>query len=322
MEKRQEGINQHKKQSSPTTQNKKVYQNMELKNIITLKTIIEEDGFGKAADKLGYTQSTITFQMRQLEEELGVQLFEKIGRKMVLTQQGKSVIPYVDETLASLERLKNAGKETEQLQGELNIIMADTLVCFRSQKVIAEFKKLAPNVRIRLRSMTCFETRQALSDGSADIGVFYDQQEKDDRLSVHSLGQVSLSLVASPELPQEERDFLTKNQKKTTSFIIDEPSGIFRQLFEQYVKDNNIVMGNTIELWSIGTIKNMVMSNLGVTYGPTFTVEKELEQGKLIELPIDIKAEKLRVIYAYHKNKYISKQMSLFLSLVEKYMKF
>ena len=61
---------------------------MDLKYLETFKTIIEEGSYARAADKLGYTQSTITFQVQQLEQELSIKLFEKIGRRMQLTKSG------------------------------------------------------------------------------------------------------------------------------------------------------------------------------------------------------------------------------------------
>ena len=61
---------------------------MNTRNLITFKTILEMGSFQKAADKLGYTQSTVTFQIKHLEEELDLRLFEKIGRRMVLTRNG------------------------------------------------------------------------------------------------------------------------------------------------------------------------------------------------------------------------------------------
>ncbi|MFY4776502.1 LysR family transcriptional regulator [Metabacillus sp. RGM 3146] len=66
---------------------------MELKYLQTLKTILETGSFLGAARKLNYTQSTVTFQIQQLEQELSVKLFEKIGREMVLTQAGEDILP-------------------------------------------------------------------------------------------------------------------------------------------------------------------------------------------------------------------------------------
>lgn len=75
---------------------------MEFKYLNTFRTIVETGSFTAAAEKLNYTQSTITFQIGQLEQELSVKLFEKIGRRMVLTKAGDHLIPYVDEVMRSM----------------------------------------------------------------------------------------------------------------------------------------------------------------------------------------------------------------------------
>lgn len=81
---------------------------MNTKCLVTFKTILEMGSFQKAADKLGYTQSTVTFQIRQLEEEFSLELFEKIGRHMELTQAGREINQSVMEKLG-LELVQRSG---------------------------------------------------------------------------------------------------------------------------------------------------------------------------------------------------------------------
>ena len=81
---------------------------MNTKYLLTLKAILETGSFQKAADSLNYTQSTVTFQMKQLEEELSIKLFEKIGRKMVLTQAGKDILPCFESILQAEEQIGRA----------------------------------------------------------------------------------------------------------------------------------------------------------------------------------------------------------------------
>ena len=76
---------------------------MDLKNLRTFQTVVQEGGFNKAAEKLNYTQSTITFQINQLEQELGLRLFEKIGRRMVFPQAGQQLLPHAAEVLAAVD---------------------------------------------------------------------------------------------------------------------------------------------------------------------------------------------------------------------------
>ena len=80
---------------------------MDLRYINTFHTLVEAGGFNKAAERLCYTQSTITFHVNQMEKELGVQLFEKAGRHMVLTKAGQELVPYVENVLQSVNNMKN-----------------------------------------------------------------------------------------------------------------------------------------------------------------------------------------------------------------------
>lgn len=171
---------------------------MDLKYLNTFRVIVEEGGFSKAADRLGYTQSTITFQIGQLEQELSTSLFEKIGRRMVLTKAGEHLIPYVNEVLSSVDRLRNFEDDLAECQGDLRVGVGETLLCFHLPAILKEFHKKAPKARLFLRSMNCYDIRDELVAGSLDIGVFYNCVGGfGTSLTTYFFGTYSLALVAS-----------------------------------------------------------------------------------------------------------------------------
>ncbi|MBE6079518.1 MAG: LysR family transcriptional regulator [Veillonella sp.] len=173
---------------------------MELKYLQTFKTIIEEGSFTKAAEKLNYTQSTITFQVGQLEQELSVKLFEKIGRRMMLTKAGEQLYPYVTDVLTSVERLNCFENDLTEYKGILRIGVGETLLCYKLSPVLQKFHDLAPNTRLFLRSMNCYDIRNELLDGTLDLGIFYENVGGfGDNLTVASFGNYPMTLVASPE---------------------------------------------------------------------------------------------------------------------------
>lgn len=85
---------------------------MDLRRFITLKTVVEEGSFLRASQKLCCTQSTVTFHIQQLEQEFSVQLFEKIGRRMCLTREGKKLLPHIYELTRVMETLREAAKKS------------------------------------------------------------------------------------------------------------------------------------------------------------------------------------------------------------------
>lgn len=88
---------------------------MDLRSIITVKAILAEGSFQKAAQRLNYSQSTVTFQVRQLENELSLRLFERIGRRMVITQAGKDILPHMESILRSMQEISAYGKERHEI---------------------------------------------------------------------------------------------------------------------------------------------------------------------------------------------------------------
>ena len=289
---------------------------MELKYLQTFRTIIEAGSFSKAAEKLNYTQSTITFQIGQLEQELSVRLFEKIGRNMVLTKAGENLCPYVDEVLQSVDKLRSFEKDLSKCQGDLVVGVAETLLCYRLPVILKEFHRQAPKARLFLRSMNCYDIRNELLDGTLDLGIFYkDVGGFGSSLTVQHFGSYPVILVASPEVGKCYPDFIKPDQHIPLPLIINEPNCVFRQMFENYLREKSIILDHTIELWSIPTIKNLVKNEVGISFLPEFAVQEELDNGELVEIPTGIPDAEITAVCGHHKNKWISPLMQLFIDL-------
>ena len=291
---------------------------MDLKFLSTFMTIVSEGSFSKAAEKLGYTQSAITFQMGQLEQELHMKLFEKVGRRMVLTKAGEGLIPYVEEVLSSVEKLRYVQRDLTDCRGDLRIGVGETLMCYKIPAILKEFHRRAPKAQIYLQSMNCYDIRDALMEGSLDLGVFYaDVGGFGSNLAVYSMGSYPVTLVASPETAKQFPDFMTPNRNLDVPFLINEKNCIFRQMFEGYLKEKSITLDHTIELWSIPTIKNLVKNDVGVTFLPKFAAEEELSRGELVEIPCGVTNREIHAVCAHYKNKWVSPLMEMFISLCE-----
>lgn len=284
---------------------------MNLKRFLTFKTIVEEGSFLKASQKLYCTQSTVTFQIKQLEQDLSLQLFEKIGRKMVLTQAGEKILPYVYELARVMENIEGtAQQESSEPTGELKVLIAETQLAYKMASVLKEFRIRAPKVRLSLQSQNCYKIRDELIADKADLGVFY-RVGNDDALKVHEFEQEPLVLVASPLLTG--LDLQKRDQHIDLGFISNGPKCLFRQTFESIIQERNISIDNMIELSSINTIKNCVESNIGISYLPRFTVEKELHEGSLQELAFTDAPQMIKPLCGYHAGKCVTPAMEVFI---------
>ena len=289
---------------------------MDTRSIQVVKTILDEGSFQKAAQKLNCSQSTITFQIRQLENELSVRLFERLGRRMVFTPAGKNILPHMESILHSMEAIA-ACNDPAALSGELKIGVAESLLSYKIHPLLGSFVERAPAVKIQLHSLNCHDIREGILSGQYDMGVYYEVGGHSPALEVLPLGLARGIIVASPKISPTLRDFSTPHQRKETSFIINEPRSIYRERMETHLRERDILMRSTIELWSIESIKKTVAANLGVSFLPSFAVEQELACGSLIELPADMSCRLVQAICVWHKNRESTPAMRLFRELLQ-----
>lgn len=289
---------------------------MELKYLITFKTILEAGTHQRAAEKLNYSRAAITFQIQQLEQELSIKLFEKIGRRMKVTQAGKELLPYIDSIIKNMEIIENYTKRIEKMSGELSISLPESLLTYKIQNTLKSFREQAPQVQLSLQMQNCFFIREQVMNGKIDFGFHYDVGGYSSNIHIEKLKEFEMSLICSPKFKEDNNDFITPHQRKEICLLTDDKDSIFFSMFLRYLFDKDIVINNILELNSIEAIKQSVISNLGIAFLPHFTVEKELNSGVLEEINTEIKNKKITAILAYHKNKQMSPPMKLFTSLL------
>ena len=288
--------------------------------MVTFKTILEVGSFQKAADKLGYTQSTVTFQIKQLEEELALKLFEKIGRRMELTQAGKDIMPYVDMILQGTEQISNYGKSLSEISGSLKLAIPDSILIYNMQPFMQAFTHEAPNVQLVVNSIQSGEINLSIADGTADIGINCEKDSYPDSVVHKKLGKYKAVLVASPFANNNLLDFITPHQRKPISLICNEPDGYYQLDMDKYLSAKDILLNPPMKVQSIEAVKRCVMNNLGIAVVPTYSIGEELKNGSLMPVKTELDEKTYDSFYIYHKNKWISPQMELALDLLEKYL--
>lgn len=293
---------------------------MELKNLYTVKKIIETGSYQKTARLLNYAQSTITFQVKQLESELSIKIFEKKGNKMELTQAGKEILPIIDKIISATEELLSFNSSSDDITGSLKIALPETLITYKIQPILEEFKKKAPNVKLSLQVMNCYSIYEQMLNKNIDIAIHYNVEKYPPNFITKDIKTYPLVLVASPNLDANQRDFITPNQKKSICHIQNDSNALYLKILNSYLKNKNITLETELELWSIEAIKRSVISNLGVAFLPRFTVEDELEKGILNEIKTDMTNNKMTAIYVYNKNNWMSPAMKLFLEILNNFI--
>ena len=293
---------------------------MDTKNLVTLMTILETGSFQKAATQLNYAPSTVTSQIKQLEDEFSIQLFEKVGRKMELTQAGKDILPFVEKILQNVEQIMSYKKDASELTGTLRLVAPDSIFIYVMQPIIKAILHDAPHIQLMINSCPSDDVNQAIVSGAADIGIDCDKGSFPDSVLHPASKPFQACLIGSPFLNPSELDFITPHQRKPIAMIFNEPNANYQKRIEAYLDEKDIVLWPSMKLQSIEAVKRSVMNNLGIAYVPSFSVEEELKNGSLLQLKTELDNFIFPAVCVYHRNKWISPQMDLALYVLKKHI--
>lgn len=294
---------------------------MELRNLITFRTVAEVNGFTRAAEQLGYAQSSVTAQIQNLEEELGVSLFDRMGKKIVLTEAGHKLLAYTISIIQLHDEAKQAIRPEARPSGVLTIGSPESLAAFRLPPLIQEYKQRFPQVKIVLKPGSCCQMGQMVKRGELDIAFLLEPtSEEDEELSVETIIQEALGLIASTNHHLLERNQeITIHDLQNETLLLPEAGCSYRSLLEQTMHHHHVQAESDFEFWSIEAIKSCVYAGLGITYLPLVTVRKELRERKLTLLPLDGLPDQIGMQIAYSKRRWMSPALREWIRFVHHY---
>jgi DNA-binding transcriptional LysR family regulator len=295
---------------------------MELRHLHTFKTVAETKGFTKAAEMLSYAQSSVTAQIQALEEELGTKLFDRLGKKIVLTTAGEKLLSYASQILELHDNAVQELTAGSVPAGTLTIGAPESLAAFRLPAIIREYTSLYPQVKIILRPGVCWELRSLARSGELDIVFLLEPEVQEHDLHIETLVIEKMAIVAPPDHPLALRSVIEAEDLKEETLLHTEPGCSYRTLFEKHLNSCGVFPGTDLEFWSIEAIKNCVMSGLGLSFLPLITVEKEIAEGKLKALRWNDEPCRVATQMAYHKKKWLSPALQEFLRLVKQHARF
>ncbi|WFD12348.1 LysR family transcriptional regulator [Tepidibacter hydrothermalis] len=283
---------------------------MEIRHLQTFITIVELGGFTKAAEYLGYAQSTITSHIQILENELGEILFDRLGKKIILTNVGKKLVPYARQMLDTYSEIKNITSDKNCVSGDLIIGAGESLSIYRLGKLLKEYKKRFPKVNIILKNSICSDLRSKLRNGELDIIFTIEPQVMDEDLVVRNLKDECMFIIGAPDSGLEFLSSDLKSKDVRESIIFSEKGCSFRIAFENYLKKKRIKHVNPLEFSSIEATKKCVMNGLGISFLPFYAISNELREGSLKGIEVKEFCDKFETQLVYHKNKNIHQAMN------------
>lgn len=293
---------------------------MELRNIKTFLCVAERCSFSKAAVMLGYSQSTVTTQIQQLEQEFGTLLFERIHKTVRLTAAGTEFVGFAQKMLLTADEAKNAMKRLPEENGELRIAMAESLCSTFFPDILERYHKEYPNVDLSITTGGTDDIFYMLRHNEADMVYTLDRRIYSTDLVTALEKEENVYFVASPSYSAAGKA-VTLEELTKYDFILTEKNMSYRKHLDELMASKSLQIRPFLELGSVEMIRTLVERGIGISFLPCYAVKDSIKNGTLVK--IDVSENQIEVWrqLIYHKNKWVSPAMRAMIKLIKEYEK-
>jgi len=250
----------------------------------TFCEVVKWGNFTRAAEALGYAQSSVTTQIQKLEEQYGVVLFERVGRKMRPTQAGEVLLPYARQILALQVEVKMQLSEPQT--GTLTIGTIETLAAFCLPPILQTFRERYPRITLALHAGNEASIVREVKEGHCDLGLILDRLSADPELVCLPLRKEAFAIIVRPDSPYSQLSEITVQDLAHAHFILTEEGCTYRAFLLQALRQAHIPHHIVCGFGSLEAIKQCVRCGLGVAFLPCVTVQEDVAQGKLLAIPL------------------------------------
>jgi DNA-binding transcriptional LysR family regulator len=284
---------------------------IEIRQLQTFKTVAELSSFTKAAQTLQYSQASITSHIQQLEDEIGLPLFDRLGKQIQLTMVGQELYLYAVELLAVYSKIQHISSDDTTMKGEIRIGAAESVTVYKLGSILSEYKKNYPKVTFSLINDDCLPLRERLHTGEIDIAITLEPKVNDPQLITETWSEEPLVFVG-----ERNHSFKTIEEATGECIIFSPKKCALRQFFEGYLIGKGIRTHNHLEFTSMEAIKQCVVSGLGVSMLPLLSAEELLRDKKMKVIESSSENPMFFAQVSYHKNKWLSKAHRKFIEMV------
>lgn len=294
---------------------------MELRHLQTFRAVAGASSFTRAAADLGYVQSAVTAHVQALERELGVKLFDRLGRRIVLTAAGKELLPYahrMSDLSAEAREIVSGGGEPA---GDVAVSASETLCAHRLPGVVRELGQRHPRVRLRFLPTATGalddDLVRAIGEGEVEVAFVLEEELEpgengahDSRvprhLAVERLSKEPLAVVTAPEHPLSKARSVTPRDLDGMPVLFTERGCAYRRVFERALSASGVRAEAAAEFTSSEAVKRCAEAGMGVAVLAKVSVAAELEAGTLTALQWEGPRLRVGTYMARHRERWIS----------------
>lgn len=290
---------------------------MTLTQLSTFIAIVENGSFTAAANQLGYAQSTITTQIKLLEDELNCQLFERLGKSLTLTEEGRRLTEYARKMLQIEREIMLEIFSIDEPGGILKVGVSDSLCYHELPKMLANFKKQYPKVEIQLQFITHDTFPSLLKKGELDIVYTLNPSIDAPELTLLYEKEETLGFYVSPNHPLAGKEQVKEKDLNNMPLLLTGQNCNFRKMLLKALYEKHIVPRIVLGTSHKEILKQFAIDNLGIAFIPDITAEKELSAGVLRKLDWRGKAFPIYSQVFIHKDKTANITINEFVKMIK-----
>ncbi|MBQ2876743.1 MAG: LysR family transcriptional regulator [Clostridia bacterium] len=290
---------------------------MEIRNLLSFIRVAEQNSFTKAANILGYSQSTISFQIKQLEEELGCLLFERINHTISLTEKGAELLEYAQKICRMNEEFNQNFNLTKPVEGALHVLVPHSVCEQMIFNNYMDFHRKYPGISLKFTSLDTQDMFRMLDRNEADIMLTMDIHAYQSDYIIAKEQRVGIHFVTGADSPYATDKPLTIEQIVAMPFIATEKNTGYRRPLDELLAKKSIELTPILELERTDIIASVLEAGAGVAFLPDFATEKKVREGKLVYLNVVDASFEIWKQLLYHKNKWISRPLSALIEYIK-----
>lgn len=261
-------------------------QPLDTRQIRAFVTLARRGSFTLAAKELHLSQSAVSHSMKALETDLGCRLFDRMSKKVLLTQAGEQLLQHADKILQEMsvarESISQLGKWG---RGRLRLGASTTACQYILPGVLSEFKKSYPQVLISVEPDDTREAIAALRNNQIDLALSLEPR-RDDDFEFLPLFADEMQFVLAPTHPWAQAGSAVREEIPRQQYVLYNKNSFTFEMVEQYFRAEDMVLNMVMEFGSMEAIKELVKLGLGVSILAPWIARKELEAGELVSLPL------------------------------------
>lgn len=282
---------------------------MEIRNLTTFLRVAALRNFTQASRELGYSQSNVSTQISQLEQEVGAPLFNRIGKTVTLTQYGEELLPYANQIVSTAQKMESFLKSNEALGGVVKIGIVESIFDLLPEELFIRFQQKFPCVKLELIVDGTETLKEFLRRGVIDAACLIDYPLEDTEWQLFYSIDVPIVIIGNPMHPLAKTGIREWKELEREKFIFMEDSAPYSILFKQILARNHVTVHPFLKLQSTDFACRLVERGAYLSILPLYAAYLAEKAGtvRILETPGEWMMQSVQIVL--HRGKVIVPQL-------------